>query len=593
MTEDEWNKALIRQGFSGLDVCLRDFNDSRDYLCSFMASSASPIEHSTLSLDILIIQSSTVNEETKGLSDKLIHHFSTSGSSVAAITLQEVTSSIIIGKVCIVLAEIDSPLLNGIDEADFNAIRDLALRSAGVLWVTKGGAINSPIPEANLIVGLARSIRSEHAGVTFATLDLDITTSPAAEATVDAVVKLSGSVFSPQGGKIQDCEFSLQNGVIFNCRITAQKEMNDLLADQNRLATPVLLPFLQPNRPLKLEVGVPGILDTLQFVDDFDALEPLAEDEVEIKVMASGLNFVDIMVAMGQVPDTMIGAECSGIVTRIGSKLANFKPGDRVMTWKLGCHQTYVKSPGVMFQHLPDDMTFEVAASIPTIYCTSYHALYDCARLRRGESVLIHAAAGGVGQSAIILAKHLGAEIFATVGSDEKKQLIISQYDIPEDHIFDSRNLSFARGIKRMTQGRGVDVVLNSLAGEALRETWHCLAMFGRFVEIGKKDIVGNTGLDMAPFMNNLSFACVNLVGIYRHNIPLASRLLSDVMDLVHQGVIRPITPITVYPYSQIESAFKLMQLGKHVGKIVLKPSDDDLVPVSLGNQCNDKADIL
>lgn len=235
-----------------------------------------------------------------------------------------------------------------------------------------------------------------------------------------------------------------------------------------------------------------------------------------------------------------------------------------------------------MFQRIPDDMTFEEAASIPTIYCTSYRALYDCARLRRGESILIHAAAGGVGQSAIILAKHLGAEIFATVGSDEKKQLIMSQYDIPEDHIFDSRNLSFASGIKRMTQGRGVDVILNSLAGEALRETWHCLAMFGRFVEIGKKDIVGNTGLDMAPFMNDLTFASVNLVGIYRHNVPLAARLLSNVMDLVHQGVIHPITPITVYPYSQIESAFKLMQLGKHTGKIVLKPSDDDLVPVSL-----------
>jgi NADPH:quinone reductase-like Zn-dependent oxidoreductase len=583
MTEDEWSKALTRQGFSGLDICLRDFDDAKDYLCSFMASTASPIEHSTLVRDILVIQSSTVSDETKGLSDKLIDHFNTSRSSVAAVPFQEITPSIVNGKVCIVLAEIDSPLLNGIDQAGFNAVRDLALQSAGVLWVTKGGSIDSPIPDANLIVGLARTIRSEHEGITFVTLDLDITTSPVAEGTLDAIVKLSSLIFSPQAGVTPDYEFSLQNDVLFNCRITAQKEMNDMLADQNKLATPVLLPFAQPNRPLKLEVGVPGILDTLQFVDDFDAVKPLAEDDVEMKVMASGLNFVDIMVAMGQVPDTMIGAECSGVVTRVGSKITNVKLGDRVMTWKLGCHQTYVRSPGVMFQRLPDDMAFEVAASIPTIYCTSYHALYDCARLRRGESILIHAAAGGVGQSAIILAKHLGAEIFATVGSDEKKELIMSQYNIPEDHIFDSRNLSFAKAIKRMTQGRGVDVILNSLAGEALRETWHCLAMFGRFIEIGKKDIVGNTGLDMAPFMDNRTFACVNLVGIYRHNIPLASRLLSDVMDLVHQGVIRPITPITVYPYSQIESAFKLMQLGQHVGKIVLKPSDDDLVPVSSG----------
>lgn len=580
MAEDEWSKALIRQGFGGLDICLRDFKDDKDHLCSFMVSTTSPTEQPTISQGILVIQSPTICDETKHLSDKLVDHYSTSGLSVAAISLKEVTPSISSGRVCIILAEIDAPLLYGADEATFNAVRDLALRSAGVLWITKGGAINSSIPEANLIVGLARTIRSEHEGVAFATLDLDMETSPAAKGTVDTIIRLCHSIFGSQTSKIQDYEFTLQDGVIFNCRITAQREMNDILASENRLATPVLLPFFQPNRPLKLEVGVPGMLDTLQFVDDLDALKPLAEDDVEIKVMASALNFVDIMVAMGQVPDTMIGADCSGIVTRVGSKVTKFKLGDKVMTWKLGCYQTYVRSPGVMFQHIPDEMTFEVAASLPTIYCTSYHALYDCARLRKGESILIHAAAGGVGQSAIILAKHLGAEIFATVGSDEKKHLIMSQYDIPEDHIFDSRNASFASGVKRITQGRGVDVVLNSLAGEALRETWHCLAMFGRFVEIGKKDIVGNTGLDMAPFMNNLTFASVNLVGIYRHNIPLASRILSDVMDLVRQGAIRPITPITVYPYSQIESAFKQMQLGKHVGKIVLKPSDDDIVPV-------------
>jgi len=582
LTEDEWSKALGRQGFSGLDLCLRDFKDPKCHACSFIVSTASPIEHPSLSHDILVIHNSEFCEETRALSDKLIEHFNSSGSSAVALSLQEVTPSMLDDKLCIVLAEIDSLIIHTIDKSGFNAVRNVALRSAGVLWITKGGAIDSPIPEANLIVGLARTIRSEHAGITFATLDLDCDTSPGAPSTVDAIIRLYSMLFRTQAGKIQDFEFSLQNGVIFNCRITAQKEMNDILEDENKLATPVLLPFSQPNRPLKLEVGVPGILDTLQFVDDLDALKLLAEDEVEIKVMASALNFVDIMVAMGQVPDTMIGADCSGIVSRIGAGISNFKPGDRVMTWKLGCHQTYVRSPGIMFQRIPDEMTFEEAASIPTIYCTSYRALYDCARLRRGESILIHAAAGGVGQSAIILAKHLGAEIFATVGSDEKKQLIMSQYGIPEDHIFDSRNLSFANGIKRMTQGRGVDVVLNSLAGEALRETWHCLAMFGRFIEIGKKDIVGNTGLDMAPFMNDLTFASVNLVGIYRHNIPLASRLLSDVMDLVNQGVIRPVTPITVYPYSQIESAFKLMQLGKHMGKIVLKPSDDDLVPVSL-----------
>ena len=116
-----------------------------------------------------------------------------------------------------------------------------------------------------------------------------------------------------------------------------------------------------------------------------------------------------------------------------------------------------------------------------------------------------------MGQAAIQLAKHIGAEIFVTVGNTEKRRLIVDQYQIPEDHIFNSRDTTFAKGILRMTNGKGVDVVLNSLAGEALRKTWECIAMFGRFIEVGKKDILANNGLEMMPFLRNVTFASVNL----------------------------------------------------------------------------------
>lgn len=117
----------------------------------------------------------------------------------------------------------------------------------------------------------------------------------------------------------------------------------------------------------------------------------------------------------------------------------------------------------------------------------------------------------GLGQAAIQLAKHVGAEIFVTVSSEEKRRLLEEEYQIPEDHIFNSRDTAFARGILRMTNGKGVDVVLNSLADEALRKTWECIAMFGRFIEVGKKDILANNGLDMMPFLRNVTFASVNL----------------------------------------------------------------------------------
>ena len=131
-----------------------------------------------------------------------------------------------------------------------------------------------------------------------------------------------------------------------------------------------------------------------------------------------------------------------------------------------------------------------------------------------------------------------------------------------------------------MTNGRRVDVVLNSLSGEALRETWHCIAMFGRFVELGKKDMVGNTGLDMAPFLRNVTFSFVNLYGIYRQKILLTSKIFEEVMSFMCQGIIREVTPIKIYKFSEMEDAFRFMQAGKHAGKIVFKASNEDLVPV-------------
>ena len=204
----------------------------------------------------------------------------------------------------------------------------------------------------------------------------------------------------------------------------------------------------------------------------------------------------------------------------------------------------------------------------------------------------------GLGQAAIQLAKNIGAEIFVTVGNTEKRRLIMDEYQIPEDHIFNSRDTTFAKGILRMTNGRGVDVVLNSLAGEALRKTWECIAMFGRFIEVGKKDILSNSGLEMMPFLRNVTFASVNLEvcishtyiyfsyvnrfqqHMYRHNPSMMARVLKKSFELVREGTVGLIRPTTVYKYSEMEKAFRLMQQGRHTGKIVLKVDPDDLVPV-------------
>lgn len=274
---------------------------------------------------------------------------------------------------------------------------------------------------------------------------------------------------------------------------------------------------------------------------------------------------------MGLVEVSLIGHEASGIVIAVGSKAAErFQIGDRIVVSGEGMHATRLRSDHRLAVKIPDSTTFEEAAVLPTVHATAYHALVNVAKLRPGQSVLIHAAAGGVGQAALQLAKHLGLVAYVTVGSEDKRALVKDMYGVPEEHIFNSRDASFARAIKRVTNGRGVDCVLNSLSGELLRASWECVAMFGTFVEIGLRDITNNMRLDMRPFIKCTTFAFINLTNFFDDHKDIASQILQDTFDLVHKGVLYAPSPLTAYPVGELETAFRTMQRGKHRGKLVL-----------------------
>lgn len=286
------------------------------------------------------------------------------------------------------------------------------------------------------------------------------------------------------------------------------------------------------------------------------------------------------MSVMGQIPDELLGFDASGVVRRVGSAVTKFKVNDKVAMYGHGSHRTIHRSKADYCELIPEGLSFEQAATIPLVHGTAWFGLVQLARVKQGQSILIHAAAGGVGQAAIQIAKHFAMEIFATVGSETKRKLLREKYDIPDDHILNSRDLSFVKGIQRMTAGRGVDVVLNSLSGEALRQTWHCIAPFGTFLEIGIKDILNNTELDMRPFLQDATFSFFNLNHIEKARPDIMAKIIQGAFDFQRQGITRPVTPLTVYPISEVENAFRLMQAGKHLGKVALTFSDDHVVPV-------------
>jgi NADPH:quinone reductase-like Zn-dependent oxidoreductase len=424
-----------------------------------------------------------------------------------------------------------------------------------------------------MAAGLARSVRCETASK-FITVDFS---SSEDDETVTGLCSVYKAIFDYQDPSTT--EFRYRGHALWTPRIVQAPAMDKYIYEQTNSAARQVQPFQQADRPLKLVIESPGALDSMYFAEDVIS-RPLEADEVEINIKATAMNFKDVMIAMGQLGSPYLGIECSGVISRVGSAVRDLEIGDRVVAMSEGAYSSYTSCRSTSVHRIPPGMNFEEASTIPVIYCTAFYSLFDLARLEKGERVLIHAAAGGVGQAAVALCQYLGAEIFVTVGSQSKKKHLMETFGLREDHILYSRDTEFATEIMRLTGNAGIDVVLNSLAGDFLQETWKCLSSFGRFIEIGKKDIVNNSYLEMGKFAQNVTFASVDLTLVAAERPALMKRILTDVFALIEKGVIRPITPITRFPINDVEAAFRMLQGGKAMGKIVVTANEEDKVKV-------------
>lgn len=475
---------------------------------------------------------------------------------------------------CISLLELENPLLRHLDAQSFPSLQLVLSSVQNLLWVTRPSG-DQEASDFGIVDGLARVLRSENSKLAFVTMALR-SQGRAAEHYVESIIRAIGGTLGKLADDTYEREFMEKDGILHISRAVEALYLDHHVFSQTSPRQPQFRPFGE-GPPLTLAIRSPGLLDTLQFLEDLRVTEPLEPDEVEIEVKAVGLNFKDLLVALGKLDEDHIGTECAGVVTRAGD-ITNLQVGDRVMMGYGDTFKTYARGPYQCATKIPDTLSFTEAASLPTTLMTAYHALHEVARMRKEETILIHAAAGGTGQAAIQVSKYLGAEIYVTVGSNEKKQLIMTLYDIPEDHIFYSRDTSFSQGIKRMTSGRGVDVILNSLAGEGLIASWECIAPFGRFIEIGKRDILSRGKLPMFPFAKNVTFSAVDIALMRQERPSHIETILGDIMPLVADNKLRAAQPLQVYGVADIEHAFRNMQSGKNVGKLVVEMRKDDKV---------------
>jgi len=318
-----------------------------------------------------------------------------------------------------------------------------------------------------------------------------------------------------------------------------------------------------------LEVGSPGILDSLAFRPA--PRHTPRQGEMEIAVRAAGINFSDVLKAMGLYPglpegQVPLGAECAGIVNRIGDGVTAFQPGDEVVAVAPYSFARYAYTVTPLAVRKPQNLSFEEAATIPIAFLTAYYSLCHLGHMRQGERVLVHAATGGVGLAAIQLAHWKGVEVFATAGSAEKLEYLRS---LGVKHVFSSRTLDFADEIRRATDGEGVDLVLNSLAGDAIARSLETLRSYGRFLEIGKIDIYMDKAMGLRPFRNNLSYYAIDLEKVFRERRDLVVQMYGDLLPLFVDGTLKPL-PLRAYPAAEAANAFRFMAQRKHIGKLVV-----------------------
>lgn len=586
LTEKGWVAALRENGFERSVLRLPDTLNPELHVQSLVVATAQEEEKAQAEIEIkrtFIVTSTKPVLREQLVADNLAAQLMTMYAGrldLKVIPFTSLEEYSLKDACCVVTMELGQAFLAGdIEPEEWGVVKKLLTTASGVIWATMDPFEN---PKVGLATGLLRTLRWERDqdGCDFTAVAFEDS-----EKNESEVARHIRRIYRRHfvEGRDRNAEYLVRGNLVRTNRLVEASYANDFVSSSCAKPIPQPQAFgADRSRALKLGIATPGQLDSLRFFDDLEFANPLPENYVEVEIKATGLNYRDVLAVTGEAPTDVVGSEGAGFVTRVGSHVTDFQLGDRVIVLcaKQGAFQTYTRTSRDAAIKIPEEMGFDVAAGLPVAFFLAYYALVEVGRLKKGESCLIHAAAGGVGQAAIQIAKSQGADVFATVSSEEKRDLLINVYGIPKDQIFSSRDLSFAKGVMRLTINRGVDCILNSLSGEALRRSWDCIAPFGRFVEVGKRDVFANAKLNMEPFGRSATFTAVDLRSIVSLDPQTTARILSHVIELWKQGEIQPATPTTVYSYSQIEEAFSLLQQGGHVGKVVLTANDEDIVNV-------------
>ncbi|KAI1806439.1 hypothetical protein F4811DRAFT_510997 [Daldinia bambusicola] len=579
--EDIWDKCLRANGFSGNDMIMRDYQSDVCHVMSTIVSTAVEADTTQSTTKpgrlVLVTDKKEPGDTQQQLADAVLSSIDPKGdrkTSTCAFAVDELSKELdglTENDVVVCLAEVNNkPLLTSLSGEGFMCLKTIIRKAPQLLWATATSTDDAQYPDHSFVQGFIRSIRAEQPDSHIVTIAIE---------NEKDLVKCSSFIAKAFQASFdsssKELEYIVRDGLLLTGRAVEDVEGNDtmrsLLYPQQRQRSWAEAPAVQ------LSANGGNSLDSLQFVMDNEYEADIAPYEVEIEAKVWGLRSQDVHVALGNQEGNQesLGADCAGVVTRVGRACISVRAGDRVCMVKPGCMRKFPRALETSVIKLPDSLSFELVTSILVPGMVAYHALVEIARIQQGDKILIHSAADSMGQLAIQVAKKQGADIYATALSSEAKQFLVKTYGIPENRIFYGQSTLFGKGVMRATRGYGVDIVWNSLAGsDELQASSECIAPNGHFLEIGRANMTASATLPMALFAKNITFSAVD---ISRLKPRTTAELLKNTIQLLDEDSIQQPQPLRIFEVNDIQQAFKELQ-EEEIGRVIIRPTPEEVV---------------
>ncbi|KAK8028300.1 polyketide synthase [Apiospora marii] len=564
-----WDRLLKDTGFSGVDINVRDQLGGQEQVMGIMC--ATRVGKMDANQTVTVCGPFMDKEEVgfaQTVADAVTECFGcrTTMRSFADIDPTDNPFYIVL----------DSPrhsLMKDVNAAKFDSMKDLLVRNAGLLWVIPD---NGPV-ESGTIKGIMRTLRLEDEPKNLMIIDQ----LPLTEQGVSAILDLTKKLRDPEVTRTQDLDFVWHAGSIHVPRMRLLRDIKEPFAVEQDISCRKLQNIWDGERALEMTIDSAGSPDSIYYRRTDVLQDPLGDTEVLVRVEVAGVSQRDLSLILGSIPWTPPGFDGAGTIVKAGKSVAGLEVGDNVFFLSVensSGFSTYKRLSSSHVALVPPFTCNTDAATMPLAYSMAIYALMHTAHLEKGETVLIHGATGAIGQACITVAQHLGGKVYATAGTNDKREFLHASYNIPKERIFCSRTPEFRDKILCATNGKGIDVIINSLSGDLMKETWSLVAPLGRFVEISKKDALQNTNLPMSPFENNATFHPIDLRCLAQHRPQELSRIFSTFADLAQQGVALPIKPVSVFPISDLASGLRRLRSGENSGKVLVTVGKNERV---------------